>query len=138
MSHHPKDQVTCEFVAATRMGVHIRTPLENVTHFQADQKYVTAFTKTNGEFVLNVPLWEITTTLCHLATVTHRSYVVMDHALKGAKMFRPTGGNHYLIEVMATIPSIHRGGPIGLCGHEIRVARREVRRVRQAWEKANA
>lgn len=134
----PQDCVTCEFVAATRLGVHIRTPLENVTHFKAEDKYVTVFTKANGQFTLNVRLWDIASTLCHIATSAHRSYLVMNHAMKGAKMFKPTGGDHYLIEIMATLPRQYPGGPMGLCGHEIRVARREAARVRQAWREANA
>lgn len=101
----PQNQVTRDYVDATRLGVHIRTPLENVTHFKAEDKYVTVFTKANGQFTLNVRLWDIASTICHMATSTHRSYLVMNHALKGAKMFKPTGGEHHLIEVNGHVAS---------------------------------
>lgn len=135
MSHLPKDRVTCEYVAATRMGVHIRTPLENVTHFKADQKCVTIFTKSNGEFVVNLPLWQIAKTLSHLATSTHRSFVIMNHQLKGSKFLRVTEGGRYVIEVINTVRFGNRWAMVPC---EIHVGRREVPRVREVWRKANA
>lgn len=129
------DLVTSEFVQATRLGVCIRTPLENVTHFKAESKYVTAFTKANGEFTLDIPLWDIETTICHLATVTHRSYLVMDHALKGAKMFKPAGAAVWELEVINTLA---HGPHRALCPRIIRVARREAKRVRALWVAINA
>lgn len=130
-----QDRVTREFVDAKRLGVLIRTPLENVSHFQAEHKGVTVFTKSNGEFSLNIPLWLIERILHGHAISTHRSYLVMNHALKGSKMFKPTGAANWEIEVMATV---HFGGRVGMQPHAIRIARRENKRVREQWRKANA
>lgn len=134
----PQNQVTRDYFDAIRRGVEIRTPLENVTHFQAEDKYVTAYTKTNGEFILDVPLWLIERILHQVATSTHRSYLVMNHALAGAKMFKPAGADQWVMEVMGTVPSPNLGGAHGMQGRIIRVARREAKRVRALWMKAHA
>jgi hypothetical protein len=131
----PKDEVTSEYVQAHRAGICIRTPLENVTHFQAEDKYVTAFTQTHGEFTLNLPLWLITRILKDRATAVHRSYLVMNPTLKGAKMFKPAGADQWVFEVLS---SMRHGDARAVVPRIIRVARREAKRVRALWKKANA
>lgn len=122
---HP-DAVTTEYVEAYRMGVFIRTPIEKVAFFQAEHKAVVAHTKTNGSFVIDIPLHEIETTLKGLVTRVHRSYLVPEDALPGLKHWR-NGNTTWVFEI---ITSVQHGGRVGLCPHLIPISRRLTGRVK--------
>lgn len=131
----PLDAVTCEYVQATRRGVCIRTPLENVTHFSAEDKCVTAYTKSSGGFTLGIPLWEIQTVLMHLATSVHRSHLVMNHMLRGIKRYRPLRSDQWAFEILATE---RYGDRLATVCHTIPVSRRLTQQVNKVWREANA
>lgn len=116
---HP-DAVTAEYIEAYRMGVFIRTPIENIAFFQAEHKAVVAHTKTNGAFVLDIPLHAIATTLKGKVTQVHRSYLVPNDLLPGLKHWRH-GNTTWVCEI---ITSVKHGDRIGLCPHTIPISRR--------------
>lgn len=131
----PQDCVTSEYIEATRLGVLIRTPLENVTHFSAEHKQVVAHTKSAGTFTLNIPLWDIASTICHRATQVHRSHLVMNHTLRGIKRYRPVRSDQWAFEILTTVAH----GPHRACvQHTIPISRRETQRVNQVWRDHNA
>lgn len=130
------DEVTTEYVAAHRRGVYIQTPLDNVTHFSAGDKYVTVHTKNAGEFIISVPIWYIASTLGRkLATRVHRSHVVMNHMLPGIKMLRQDNSMHWCFEILSTVTA---GDRVGIKTSIVPVARREGTRIRKVWVKADA
>lgn len=128
-SNKQPDAVTTEYIEAYRLGVLIRTPLENIAFFQAEHKAVVAHTKNNGAFVLNIPLWEIEETLKTQALLVHRSYLVMNSTLPGRSNWRK--GNHWVFEI---ITSARIGDRLGACPHIIPVSRRLTKKVRKALE----
>lgn len=121
------DVVNTEYIEAHRLGVLIRTPIENVAFFQADQKVVMAHTKTNGEFALEIPLWVIEQTLPGMFTHVHRSYLVQTSLLPGLKHWRK--GSHWVFEI---ITSVRLAGRVGLVDHVIPVSRRLTQQVKAA------
>lgn len=123
------DSVTAEYIEAYRLGVLVRTPIENIAFFQAEHKAVVAHTKSNGAYVLNVPLWEIEETLKDRALLVHRSYLVMNDILAGRSNWRK--GNHWVFEI---ITSVRIGDRLGACPHIIPVSRRLTKKVRKALE----
>lgn len=123
------DVVTAEYIEAYRLGVLVRTPIENIAFFQAEHKAVVAHTKSNGAYILNVPLWEIEETLKDQALLVHRSYLVMNGILPGRSNWRK--GNHWVFEV---ITSVRIGDRLGACPHIIPVSRRLTKKVRKALE----
>ena len=123
------DSVTAEYIEAYRLGVLVRTPIENIAFFQAEHKAVVAHTKSNGAYVLNVPLWEIEETLKDRALLVHRSYLVMNGILAGRSNWRE--GNHWVFEI---ITSVRIGDRLGACPHIIPVSRRLTKKVRKALE----
>lgn len=123
------DAVTAEYIEAYRLGVLVRTPIENIAFFQAEHKTVTAHTKSNGAFSLYVPLWEIEQTLKDKALLVHRSYLVMNDMLAGRSNWRK--GNHWVFEI---ITSARIGDRLGACPHIIPVSRRLTKKVRKALE----
>lgn len=127
------DSVTAEYVEAYRLGVLVRTPLENISFFQAADKAVTAHTKSNGAFILDVPLWEIEETLKGQAILVHRSYLVMNGTLPGRSNWRE--GSHWVFEV---ITSIRVGNSLGACPHIIPISRRLTKKVKAALEAQSA
>ena len=126
---HP-DAVTPDYIEAYRLGVFVRTPIENIAFFQAEHKAVVAHTKTNGAFVLDVPLKEILSTLEDKATLVQRGYVVMNATLPGAKSWRK--GSHWVFEVITSVR--RHDGMVGLIDHIIPIARRRIRQVRAQIE----
>jgi DNA-binding LytR/AlgR family response regulator len=136
MSTAPASQiVTPAFVQAPRVGVVIRTPIENITHFGFADKYCSAFTKSNGEFILNISLHEIADIFEGQAIRVHRSYVVMHHALASMKMLRQEGKSIWFLEALG---SISHGGRCGIQSRMIPIARAERKMVRRAWEAVRA
>jgi DNA-binding LytR/AlgR family response regulator len=130
MTRQP-DAVTPEYIEARRLGVLVRTPIENIAFFQAEHKAVVAHTKTNGSFVLDVPLCEIAETLKDKATTVHRAYLVPNDVLPGLKSWRK--GEHWVFEI---ITSVRRAdGMVGLIDHVIPVARRSTNKVRKLLTK---
>lgn len=123
MSRPMHELVTQEYVAAYRLGVLIRTPLENITHFQAEDKYVIVHTKTNGDFVIGITLWWICSVLQKQATRVHRNCLVMNHALPGARLYRPAGAHTMILESS---------------DFTILVSRNEAKNARKAWEAASS
>lgn len=126
-SNKQPDSVTTEYIEAYRLGVLVRTPLEDIAFFQAEHKAVVAHTKGNGSFVLGIPLWEITKTLKGRAMLVHRSYLVMNGILAGRSNWRR--GDTWVFEV---ITSVRIGDHLGACPHIIPVSRRLTRKVRKA------
>jgi uncharacterized protein YifN (PemK superfamily) len=123
-----RDNVTTEYIEASRLGVFVRTPIENIAFFQAEHKAVVAHTKNNGAFVLDVPLWVIEETLKDKAVKVHRSYLVMKDTFPGRANWRK--GNHWVFEV---ITSVRIGSRLGACPHIIPVSRRLTSKVRKEW-----
>lgn len=114
------DAVTREYIEAHRLGVLIRTPIENVAFFKAEHKSVVAYTKNNGSFVLQIPLWRIEETLQGMFLHVHRSHLVQRALIPGASTWRTTTCRQFEI-----ITSVRRyDGLIGLCPHTIPIARR--------------
>lgn len=124
------DAVTTEYIEAYRMGVFIRTPIENIAFFQAEHKAVVAHTKSNGAFILDVPLWQIADTLKDQALQVHRSYLVMNGILAGRSNWRK--GSGWVFEV---ITSIRVGNSLGAKPHIIPIGRRLINKVRAALAK---
>jgi len=124
MKRNP-DAVTTEHVEAYRLGVFIRTPIENIAFFQAEHKAVVAYTKTSGSFVLNVPLHEIEATLAGKVTMVHRSYLVPNDLLPGLSHWRE--GSTWVIEILT---NVRYGDRMGLLAHKIPVSRRLTRKVK--------
>lgn len=123
------DEVTADYITAHRMGVMIRTPLENIAFFQAEHKAVVAHTKTNGSFVLAVPLHEIEATLAGKATKIHRSYLVLNDMLPGAKHWRT--GSSWTMELMTMVMA---GSHRGIVSHEIPVSRRGISKTKKLFK----
>lgn len=125
------DAVTTEYIEAYRLGVLIRTPLENIAFFQAEHKAVVAHTKNNGAFVLDIPLHEIESTLADKVTKVHRSYLVPNEVLPGLKSWRD--GPHWVMEIMT---NVRFGDRLGMCGHVIPVSRRLTKKVKTLLKEA--
>lgn len=121
------DTVTAEYIEAYRLGVLIRTPIQNIAFFKAEDKAVVAYTKNNGSFVLSTPLWLIKSTLKDTATQVHRAYVVLNSMLPGLKHWKK--GTTWEMEV---ITSVKAGERLGLMPHTIPISRRETKKVRAA------
>lgn len=121
------DVVTTEYIEAHRLGVLVRTPLENIAFFAAEDKSVAAYTKTNGAFVLQIPLHKIEDILKGRATAVHRSYVVMNETLPGLKNWRK--GSHWVFEVTT---SVRMGDRVGLLPHIIPISRKLTQQVKAA------
>lgn len=128
-SNKQPDVVTAEYIEAYRLGVLVRTPIENIVFFQAEHKAVVAHTKSNGAYVLNVQLWEIEETLKDRALLVHRSYLVMNDILAGRSNWRK--GNHWVFEI---ITSARVGDSLGACPHIIPISRRLTNKVKAALE----
>lgn len=114
------DAVTREHIDAYRLGVLIRTPIENVAFFKAEHKSVVAYTKNNGSFVLQIPLWKIEHTLQGMFLHVHRSHLVQRALIPGCKTWRNSNCRKFEM-----ITSVRRyDGVLGLCPHIIPIARR--------------
>jgi DNA-binding LytR/AlgR family response regulator len=129
---HP-DAVTPEYIEAYRLGVFIRTPIDNIAFFQAEHKAVVAHTKSNGSFTLDIPLVEIEATLGDKVMRVHRAYLVMTGILPGRSNWRK--GSHWVFEV---ITSVRFGDRLGACPHIIPISRRLVSKVRKQLAKESA
>ena len=124
MARQP-DTVTTEYIEAYRLGVLIRTPIENVAFFRAEDKAVVAFTKAGGQFTLDVPLCRITSTLEGQFLLVERSHLVQIALLPGLKHFRQ--GSHWVFEII-TYERI--GTRMGLLPTIIPVSRRLTQKVK--------
>lgn len=123
------DLVTTEYIEAYRLGVLVRTPIENIAFFKAEHKAVVAHTKSSGSFVLDVPLWLIQVVLKEQTLLVHRSYLVMNGILAGRSNWRV--GKHWVFEIITSVPV---GNSLGACPHIIPVSRRLTKKVRKALE----
>ena len=123
------DLVTTEYIEAYRLGVLVRTPIENIAFFKAEHKAVVAHTKSSGSFVLDVPLWLIQVVLKEQALLVHRSYLVMNGILAGRSNWRE--GKHWVFEI---ITSARVGDSLGACPHIIPISRRLTNKVKAALE----
>lgn len=130
MARQP-DAVTPDYIEAHRLGVFIRTPIENIAFFQAEHKAVVAYTKTAGSFVLDIPLHEIEATLAGKVTMVHRSYLVPTDLLPGLKHWR--NGSHWVMEIMT---NVRCGDRLGMMGHTIPVSRRLTQKVKALLKEA--
>lgn len=119
------DLVTPKYIEAYRLGVFIRTPIENVAFFRAEDKAVVAFTKANGQFTLQIPLHEIQSTLAGQFLKVHRSHLVQMAILPNLKRWRE--GSHWVFTV---ITSVRFGDRMGLLPTIIPVSRRLAKKVK--------
>lgn len=123
------DLVTTEYIEAYRLGVLVRTPIENIAFFKAEHKAVVAHTKSSGSFVLDVPLWLIQVVLKEQTLLVHRSYLVMNSILAGRSNWRV--GKHWVFEIITSVPV---GNSLGACPHIIPISRRLTNKVKAALE----
>lgn len=125
-SNKQPDVVTAKYIEAYRLGVLVRTPLENIALFQAEHKAVVAHTKSNGAFILGIPLHQIETTLKGKVTRVHRSYLVLNDVLPGLSHWRH-GNTAWVFEI---VTSVQHAGRIVLCPHTIPISRRLTSKVK--------
>jgi len=125
----PPDTVTSDYIEAHRLGVCIRTPIENVAFFKAEHKAVVAYTKGNGEFMLQIPLWVIEEVLKGKFMHVHRSYLVQRRLMPGLSTWRTVTCR--VFEIKTTVKF---GDRIGITAHTIPVARRLNTTVRKLIE----
>ena len=118
------DTVTTEYIEAYRLGVLIRTPIENIAFFHAEHKAVVAHTKSNGQFTLQIPLWSIEKTLKRSFILAHRSYLVQRKLIPGRSHWRV--GSAWEFEI---ITSVSYNGHQGLLPHRIPISRRLTSKV---------
>jgi len=123
MSSGPKHQeMTLHYIQAARRGVVIRTPIENITHFSYSDKYATAHTAT-GEFLLTTSLDALEEIYGEKAIRTHRSVLVMKHAINYLHRDNAAGPNSLnLISVAANSQLIRRDVPVSR--HGLKTVRR--------------
>lgn len=133
MTRQP-DAVTPEYIEARRLGVLVRTPIENVAFFKAEDKAVVAYTKSNGSFVLDIPLHQIAETLKGKMTQVHRSHLVASNIMPGLSHWR--SGTIWVFEIKTVVR--RADGAIGMLAHSIPISRPLTREVRKLLTKEKA
>lgn len=119
------DAVTTDYIDAQRMGITIRTPIENIAFFKAENKAVVAYTKSNGQFMLQTPLWVIKEILKGKFIQVQRSYLVQRKLMPGRSHWRV--GEVWQFEI---ITSVSHNGNHGLLPHQIPISRRLTSKIK--------